>query len=336
MVKRKDGTYQEKIKLSDGRYKYFYGKTKAEVLKKLQSFKEEEERGALFRDVAEEWWEDHEKEVVPTTHQGYSGRYKRALECFGDMPIKDITPNDILDLLNDMKKEQYSKKTVSAQKNVLNMIFNYAIISPKYVLTVNPCSAISLPSGLSKKKRNLPTNEELRIVESSEWLFPFFLLYTGCRRGEALALRYEDIDWDRKIIHINKAVGYKHHIPYIKDTKTEAGCRDVILLDKLAKRLPKKKHGLIFPNPQGEVWYESVIDKKWQKWREANGITLTAHQLRHGYATILFEAGLEVKDAQYLLGHSSAAITQDIYTHIRTERQERNADKLNKYLNGEV
>jgi integrase len=253
------------------------------------------------------------------------------LECFGDTPIKDITAKDIFDLLEKLKKEQFSKKTVSAQKNVLNMIFNYAIIHDE--ISVNPCTAVALPIGLSKKKRQLPTNEELRVVESSEWLFPFFLLYTGCRRGEALAVTYEDIDWEKKVIHINKAVGYKNHIPYIKSTKTEAGERDVILLDKLAKRLPKKKHGLIFPNPQGKVWYESVIDKKWQKWRDDNGITLTAHQLRHGYATILFEAGLEVKDAQYLLGHSSAAITQDIYTHIRQERQERNAEKLNTYLN---
>ena len=334
MVKRKDGTYQEKIKLSNGKYKYFYGKTKAEVLKKLQNFKEEEERGALFREVAEGCWEEHEKEVVPTTHQGYSGRYKRALERFGDIPIKDITPKEIFDLLDAMKKEKYSKKTVSAQKNVLTMIFNYGILHN--AITVNPCASVSLPTGLHSSKRAMPTNQELSVVEHTDWLFPFFLLYTGCRRGEALAVTYEDIDWDRKIIHINKAVGYKNHIPYIKDTKTEAGCRDVILLDKLAKRLPKKKHGLIFPNPQGEVWYESVIDKKWQKWRETNGITLTAHQLRHGYATILFEAGLEVKDAQYLLGHASSAITQDIYTHIRKERQERNAEKLNAYLNNDV
>lgn len=334
MVKRKDGSWQEKIRLKDGKYKYFYGKTKAEVIKKLQSFKEEKERGVLFRDVAERWREEHEATVVPTTYQGYSGRYNRALERFGDMPIASITSKDVFDLLERLKREQFSKKTVSTQKNVLNMIFNFAILQGE--ITVNPCTAVSLPSGLSKKKRQLPTNEELQIVENSDWLFPFFLLYTGCRRGEALAVTYEDIDWEKKIIHINKAVGYKKHIPYIKSTKTEAGERDVILLDKLAKRLPKKKHGLIFPNSKGKVWYESVIDKKWQKWRDDNGITLTAHQLRHGYATILFEAGLEVKDAQYLLGHSSASITQDVYTHIRKERQERNAEKLNAYLNSNV
>ena len=336
MIKRKDGSYQEKIKLSSGKYKYFYGKTKSEVLKKLQQFTEEEERGILFRDVAEQWWEEYEKDVVPSTLQGYQGRFKRAMEEFGDMPMKDITANDIFNLLERLKAERYSFKSVSAQKQVINMIFKFAMRQKGNKLQMNPCNAVSVPKNLPKSKRSLPANEELQVVEKSDWLFPFFLLYTGMRRGEALAIRYEDIDWERKVIHVKRAVGYKNHIPYIKETKTEAGERDVILLDKLAQRLPKKKKGLIFPNPQGEIWYESCIDHKWKAWREANGITLTAHQLRHGYATILFEAGLEVKDAQYLLGHSSASVTQDIYTHIRTERQERNADKLNKYLNGEV
>lgn len=332
MVKRKDGTYQEKIKLSDGKYKYFYGKTKAEVLKKLQSFKEEEERGALFREVAEEWWEKHQTKVAHSTIRGYTARYKHAVDVFGDIPIKDITANQINATVLNLVDKQYSKKVVSTQLNVLNMIFDFAVING--YIEYSPCRSVATPKGLKKKKRELPTNADLKIVEESEWLFPFFLLYTGCRRGEALALRYEDIDWNRKIIHINKAVGYKANCPYEKTPKTESGIRDVILLDKLADKLEKKKHGLIFPNPKGEIWHESMIIRKWKQWQKKNGTSVTMHQLRHGYATILFEAGLEVKDAQYLLGHSTIAMTQDIYTHIRKERQEKNASKLNAYLNG--
>ena len=62
---------------------------------------------------------------------------------------------------------------------------------------------------------------------------------------------------------------------------------------------------------------------------------MTAHQLRHGYATILHDAGIDVKDAQYLLGHSSVSMTQDIYTHIRQSRIVEAGKKLNDYF-GEV
>lgn len=60
-------------------------------------------------------------------------------------------------------------------------------------------------------------------------------------------------------------------------------------------------------------------------------IKLTAHQLRHAYATMLFEAGIDVKDAQELMGHSDINLTRQIYTHIRNERKEETAKKLNEF-----
>ena len=70
----------------------------------------------------------------------------------------------------------------------------------------NPCIAVKVPAKAGKKKRDLPPNDEVEIIKESVndefGLFPFLLLYTGCRRNEALALRYEDINWDDKIITI--------------------------------------------------------------------------------------------------------------------------------------
>lgn len=333
MTKRKDGTYQEAITIN-GKRKYFYGKTKAEVLRKIQEYQGEVERGRLFKDVAEEWWEEHEKKVVPSTMHGYKARYNHAVSVFGDRPIKDITSAEILNLLTSLQNKKYSKKVITTQLNVLTMIFSVACIdkNAEFRLAYNPCSSIKIPKGLPQKKRELPSDEDIEKIKNSDWLFPFFLLYTGCRRGEALALTYEDIDWNKKIIHINKSVGYKGNEPYIKIPKTEAGYRDIILLDKLAERIPKKKRGLIFPDGEGKIYHESVLTRKWQRWAKNNDINCTPHQLRHGFATLLFEAGIEAKDAQYLLGHSTIAMTQDIYTHIRKSRQEETAKKLNKYM----
>lgn len=330
MTRRSDGLWQESMSIN-GKRKYFYGKTKAEVLKKIRDFEEQQESGRLFSEIADEWWEEHSEKVVPSTMRGYNARFKYALNRFDGMRIKDITAQDVTNVLKTLQNKKYSGKVISTQLNVINMILNKAVIDGD--ILYNPCSAIQLPKGLPKKKRELPTDKEFEVVEKSDWLFPFFLLYTGCRRGEALAVTYEDIDWEKRVIHINKAVGYKSNTPYIKSTKTEAGYRDVVLLDKLADRLDRSKKGLIFPNPKGEIWHESMLTRKWKQWQKKNNTSVTAHQLRHGYATILFEAGLDAKDAQYLLGHSTIAMTQDIYTHIRQTRQQEYARKLNDFFN---
>ncbi len=333
MTRRTNGLWQEALTIN-GKRKFFYGKTKAEVLKKIQDYKGEVERGRLFSDVAKEWWEEHEKKVVPSTMHGYTARYNYALQIMGNTPIKNITPQEISTVIKTLQNKKYSRKVVATQLNIFNMVFNKAIIDGDIIY--NPCSAIQVPKGLPKKRRELPTDKDIEIVKNSDWLFPFFLLYTGCRRGEALAVTYEDVDWEKKIIHITKAVGYKNNEPYIKSTKTESGCRDIVLLDKLAERLPRNKSGLIFTNTLGQLYHDSNIQRKWKQWQKANNTNVTAHQLRHAYATILFEAGIEVKDAQYLLGHSTVSVTQDIYTHIRKERQEHTAEKLNAYLNADV
>ena len=329
MTRRKDGLWQE-VLIINGKKKYFYGKTKADVLHKLQQYREKQERGELFSSIAEEWREQHYNNIVPSTARGYEASFKRAIQEFDGVPIKEISARDVDVFLRTLAIRKYGKKVVSTQKNVLNMIFNFAIMRGD--ISANPCAAVQLPTGLHSKRRELPSERDIEIVQRSEWLFPFFLLYTGCRRGEALAVTYEDIDRENGIIHINKAVGYKDNKPYIKPTKTEAGRRDVILLDKLAERLPRGK-GLIFPNKNGELFRDSQIRRAWAAWQKENGTDVTAHQLRHGYATILFDAGLEPKDAQYLLGHTTISMTQDIYTHIRQTRQKGSAKKLNDYVN---
>ena len=72
--------------------------------------------------------------------------------------------------------------------------------------------------------------------------------------------------------------------------------------------------------------------KHWKAFARATGIQATAHQLRHSYATMLHEMDIDVKDAQALLGHSTAAMTQDIYTHLRDRRKQEITDRINQRL----
>lgn len=358
MVKRKDGLWQEQIKLPGMKKpKYFYGKTQKEVKKKMTQWQKEQESGHLFNAVADAWQVLHEKQVSYNGSVVYNASLNRAKDHFDQREISSIRPDEIDAYILYLAGRGYSKKTISNDRNMLNMIFNYAIINR--MLSINPCSAVKLPAGLPKKERDIPSDEQLKkVVEGMGLdfgLFPIMLLYTGLRRGELLALKWSDIDPKNNVIHVTKSVYFVGESPQLKLPKTESGKRDVILLDALKNVISVNgKKGYIFGGES--PMRKSEVRRKWIAWcREAGLATkiertsgkskngqertqvdwkpdITPHQLRHAYATILFDAGVSVKDAQDLLGHSSIQVTMDIYTHIRKKRKEDTAEALNKFV----
>lgn len=329
---RPDGLH-ETIRLVNGKRVAFRGRTDAEVEQKMIDFKAKQERGPLFSEVAEQWKEQHFPTLSPSTAKGYKASYKRAVERFSSMPIKELTPADVDALLQRMANQRYARKTVANQLLVVNLICRSAVLDG-YIRT-NPCVAVRVPKGLKHVQRQLPSDEELQAVKEG-WnlpggLLPYLILYTGCRRGEALALTHKDIDRKKKIITINKSVCYSDQSPFIKTPKTAAGTREIILLDKLAAVLPLGiGDTLLFPGPDGKIMRESTLKNRWTRWQKLVGVTLTPHQLRHGYATMLFEAGLSERDAMDLLGHADIKMTHNIYTHIRKSRKSETAAILNR------
>ena len=132
MVKRKDGLWQERFQPRDangkkiGKVKYFYGKTKSEVLRKVQQFETAVEQGVSFDDVAEMWWDEHEKTLAYNTAKSYKPAKERAVEYFKEVPIKSITPVQIGAHIRDFAKTHYDK-TVRTQLMIYNLIFKYAV-----------------------------------------------------------------------------------------------------------------------------------------------------------------------------------------------------------------
>ena len=107
------------------------------------------------------------------------------------------------------------------------------------------------------------------------------------------------------MIHITKSVYHDGNIPHIKQPKTESGYRTVPLLDALNNVLPPKMgRGYIFCEPDGSLLTNTHCTDLYDEYRKESGVTVTPHQIRHGYATALFENGIDAKTAQVLLGHS--------------------------------
>lgn len=333
MKKRADGRYMKQIRIN-GKVKSFYGKTQAEVNRKILEYEGELKNGRIFTAVAKDWLDEYLKEVPWTTFKKCGqASYNHAVMWFSDKLIKDITPYDISVYLKALAAKGYYQKTVATYKSTLNQICNFALISGE--IKVNPCSNVPLPKNLQKGQREMPDTETIRIVNtfhSGFEFFAYFLLYSGLRKSEALALDYEDIDRENMRIRVNKRIVYEGNTPVLQfGNKTESGTRDVILLDRLAEYLPNKKSGHIFGNSDGSYLTQKQVRCRWEKIQKENKIKLTAHQLRHAYATMLFEAGIDPKDAQELMGHSDISLTRQIYTHIRSERKDETAAKLNAF-----
>jgi integrase len=288
-----------------------------------------------FGSIASAWADKHFERIGWQTAHAYKPSLNRLIDRYGDQPAQDVSAQMISAYLAELGKKGYSRRTVQMHKDILNMIYNEAILSG--AVTANPVAAVPMPRNLPSAKRTLPDDEAINAIRTKTdhpfSLFALICLYAGLRKGEALALRYEDVDRDKKVIHVTRSLEFYGNSGGFKPPKTEAGYRDAVLLDVLAEHIPKNKKGLIFAREDGQPFTQTCYRKRWESYCKYIGHNITAHQLRHGFATILFEAGVPDKDAQELLGHSSITVTKDIYTHIRQSRKQETADRLNDYLN---
>ena len=325
---RKDGRYQGSYTDDTGRH-YVYDRDPERLWHKLNDPKEPER--ITFGRLADDWQREHWEEIGYKTAEAYTAPLRRLVEQFGDQ--EQVTASDVTAYLSKLARQGYSRRSVQMHRDIMHMIYNKAIVDGK--ATVNPCAAVKLPRGLHTGKRTLPDDAAIEAVRGGLsapfGLFAYLCLYSGLRRGEALALRYEDIDRKAGLIHVDKAVEFVGNNPHIKETKTEAGTRCVILLDPLAAAIPHGT-GYIFARPDGGLLTKTQYRKRWAAYCQAIGHDITAHQLRHGFATILYEADVPDKDAQELLGHSNITTTRNVYTHIRQSRREETRGRLNAFV----
>lgn len=330
MVRRKDGLYQETVPIKKGGrtvYKYFYGKSKAAVLRKIADYEEEQEalaRGRPFKEIAEEWWETTES-LAENTRHGYKAHYDRAVARFGEIPMQEIRPVDINRFITDFVKDNHpADKTARTQLSVVSMICKHSVACGD--AESNPARDIDVPKHLPRRPREMPSEDDIKAVKASVGLpfglFAYMAMYTGCRRNELLALEWSDIDLEERTISINKSL---YEIAggeaRLKRPKTEKGIRTLPIMDKLLPYLAPSD-GLVFPNPAtGSYIHDGSFTLLWKRYKDASGVSCTPHQLRHCFATMLFEAGVSESDAQELLGHAQISTTKDVYTHIRERRK---------------
>ena len=360
---RKDGRYQGSYTDDSGRH-YIYDRDPERLWHKLNDQKEE--RPILFRDIAEDWYDKKFETMPPGTRSCYAANYKRAVERFGDMKAAALSAYDIKNHLEALKEQGYSASSISKQKIVFSLIYKHAINDRIYgkQIKYNPTDHVKIPSGVPKAKvREAPEDDIVKLIQAKAgtayWgYFALFLICTGFRRGEALAVRWQDIDTKSGTITCDSSISHRSGTADATP-KTENGYRSVPILPPILPAI-QKPHGA---KPTDYVFHGddpskplslATYDRRWLHYCKDMGFvedtpetriskqgktyvvhnykpTLTAHSLRHGYATILYEADVDVYTAKKLLGHADITTTMAIYTHLREKKQHESVDKLKAY-----
>jgi len=349
---RKDGRYQGSFTDDTGRH-YLYDRDPEALYHRLQEAKlPKEARIPTFREVADGWEGAHREEIEERTWQNYRPHLAVILSRHGDKPITEVGALDVSNHLASAKAQGYSMTVVNAIRSIYRMIFDFAICSG--YAQYNPVTSVRLPKGLKRGKRSAPDDDVVKIVcgnlDAPFGFFPFFLLCTGLRKSEALALTWADVDFKQGQIHITKSIDYTVGAhPKLKPPKTEAGVRSVpilqILEEPLRARQAASDSDYLFPQPDstrggqgGGMMTLRGYEGAWRRYCEAVGLmengkpTITAHNLRHGTATMMFEAGVDELTAQKILGHSRIEITREIYTDLRESQNKKSVAMFNRKM----
>jgi integrase len=339
---RKDGRYQGWYKDENGKRKAVYDRNPEVLYKKLM---EKESPAAITFAVAAESWEAIARETISErTWINYKPHFERLISVYGDMPIERVTGFEVTRELQSAKAKGYSRTVVNTTRTLFNNVLNHAVA--KGWIPYNPATGIRLPKNLPQSKRSAPTDEQIAIICSNIdkpfGMFPFLLLCTGLRKAEALGLLKSDINLAEKEISVTKAltlVDGQH--PKVKPPKSEAGTRIVPIPDVLAGPLSQYMAGLkseyLFPakpyngHPGGGYMSQSNYDTAWANYcKEANLHDISAHNLRHGTATLLFESGADAYTAKAILGHAKVTTTMEIYTELRERQKKKGIDQFNE------
>lgn len=347
--------------------KAFYAKTLKEARAKLEEYKTAQKTGldiASAKNTLSEWigtWLDiYGQRAGYKQNETVRADAKRLSQALGHLTMEAIRPAHIQPFADSYAG--MSKSFVDKLRGTTSRIFRDAVANR--IITFNPLDGVQWNHGGAGTHRMLEKWEIAHI--STNWQvhrtgrWAMLMMYAGLRRGEALALRWEDIDWEHNIIHVRRAVHFEGNCPVLGTTKTETSVRDVPMFPVLRRCLQMHDANEVYvcSSAAGKLVTDSVWKASWTAFNNAmtnilNGDTATpvspgrrsdldkpgrkqfrvqAHDLRHTFCSLLYDAGVDVLTAQKLMGHATPEITMRIYTHLSEEHRESDIEKATAYL----
>ena len=336
------------------------GKTQKEADQKAALYEAQLERGEIgisnnmtVSRWADEWLETYKRPAIGDgQYNNYCLYLSLITKAIGSLSLRSVKTIHLQKIINARKGK--SKSDLHKLRYTMHGLFQRALTSR--LITVNPADNLELPAAKDGTHRAITDYERRHILSLVEthhaglWLK--IMLYCGLRPNECRALDWQHIDFDKKLIHV--MVAMKAGTKTIDDPKTDAGIRDVpipdvLLADLLAIRGEPFQPVLTKPKAGGRHDKASMYNM-WRNFKRhldismgavvyRNKITMSVvagdlepYDIRHTYCTDLQDAGVPINIAKVLLGHSSIAVTANIYTHTTKESVDIAAKLINQHI----
>ena len=333
------------LTLPNGKRKYFRGATRREAEKKRDEAKLSVAMGldignnTTVEELANLWLHDYKEGVV----RGSSFRNlsiivsAHVIPALGKMKVRDVKPAHIKRFLTD--RSYLAKSTQQVYLSVVKSIFALAVENE--IILRNPCVSSIRAAGEDKKEKVplTPEQTDMLLAEAkgtSIYLFVLLGVYAGLRRGELLGLQWQDVDFENGTVTVQRSIAptAENRCGELSgELKTDAARRTIPLPWSVVNELRAAKVGsksvYIIPNSSGQHFSLSLLDYHWQRLAARLPFDVHPHLMRHTRITRWFEQGLDVKEVQYLAGHSNPSMTLGVYTHYQTEtRMKGTAEKI--------
>ena len=368
---RKDGRWEGRAVIGYDnkglpKTKNVLAKTKRECQEKLtklmesvgSSQAEKIRPGMTFGEWLDFWYQNYSKpRIRPTTQACYEGKiYGHIIPELGKIPLDQLAQKDLQQFYTRLKKsgrlirtQQFGQGLSDAMVRGCHAICRAALEKAvqEGLLRSNPAVGCKLPPKRGREMQVLSPQELQRflIQAQAEGYYELFLmdLCTGLRRGELMALQWDDLNFDTGVLTVNKQVYEVKGKLQLSVPKTRASVRRLVLPPGVVEVLREYRSRVdsrwLFPSPVKEDVPISpgVVRKRLQIILQRAGCKIIRfHDLRHTFATLALENGMDVKTLSAMLGHVSAATTLDIYTHITGDMQADAAAKIDRGLGNEV
>lgn len=310
----------------------------------------------------EKWMDEYKSN---TLKKGSIQTYQQAYRCYiekelGRYKLSDVSAQAIQRLINNMYKKGYSKTRTNIAKVILTGMFDQA--KKNKLIAINPAESITLPRFRKKRQDDVrvmtPEEQALFLQYAEQSLYYDYYvasLATGMRIGEVLALDWSDIDFLHDEIHVTGTLIYERGGTRYKDTpKTETSLRTIPLLPVLKTVLKARRkqqmelrqllsnqwqsspgrETAVFTYDDGGNFWDTAIRvnmKKIVAQINADGIEfepITPKTFRHTFATRCAENGMPLQVLKTIMGHSSLAMTSDLYSHVLGDQKKEEMQKI--------
>ena len=300
-----------------------------------------------LREAAAKWLEGVKSGAIrnrsghaykPSAIRGYEAvLITRVLPALGGLRFSEIRRVDLQDFAERLCADGLDPSTVRNTLMPLRAIFRRSVARGE--VAANPTSGLELPAVEGTRDRIASPGEAAELLpalperDRALWATA---MYAGLRRGELLALRWEDVDLATGVIHVERSWDVKEGAV---DPKSRAGRRTVpipaVLRDYLVEhKLRSGRHvGLVFGTSYAQPFTPSNVRKRANAaWTQAGLGPIGLHECRHTFASLMIAAGVNAKSLSAYMGHSSVTITLDRYGHLMPGNESEAAQRLDAYL----